>query len=290
MDVGFLNNLRVNFLYADKYTFGRTWVYPESTIPYHMLRFILSGRAVFMINGEESTVQSDQVVYIPEGCRLFCRALDDNFLFISIRFNLSVRLQNVDILTEYFGFQRIVSCGEDRNTVLGYFNEVLRGALVKSPGRNFQINGNLELILAYLSNHQTQMPYAGEIPVSTYSKEDIIRRAEKSNVKQDVRIQVVIDYLVMNHTKNLQMSMLCEIANMSETSLRRNFKKHTGKTLGEFLKELRIITAARKLLVTDERISAIAYDLGFEDPNYFTRRFKSVFGVSPHEYRKTAQE
>ena len=76
---------------------------------------------------------------------------------------------------------------------------------------------------------------------------------------------------------------------MSPSSFRRHFKEHTGKTPGNFLKELRVMVAARRLLVTDDRISDIAYELGFDDQNYFSRMFKSLFGVSPSQYRKTAR-
>lgn len=48
--------------------------------------------------------------------------------------------------------------------------------------------------------------------------------------------------------------------------------------------------AARKLLVTNEPISAIAYELGYEAPSYFTKCFKEVFGATPQEYRRTSRE
>lgn len=32
----FMNTIRFNFLYIDKYSFGRTWIYPESAIPYNL--------------------------------------------------------------------------------------------------------------------------------------------------------------------------------------------------------------------------------------------------------------
>ena len=83
---------------------------------------------------------------------------------------------------------------------------------------------------------------------------------------------------------------LSEMANMSSSSLRRLFKEHTGRSPGDFLREIRMATAARKLLTSDDRISSIAYDIGFEDPNYFTRKFKEQFGISPQQYRKNARE
>lgn len=284
----FLNTLRVNFLYVDKYTFGRTWVYPEETIPYGMLRYILQGSAVFSINEKAFTVQQNDVVYIPEGCRLSCRALEDNFSFISIRFNLSLHMEQEEILTGFFGVSLVTHCETNREKILECFYQVLQNAISKSPAKIFAIHGNLELILACLSEHGETGTQDSEIPYTVYDVDAIRHRAMKSNIITDPRIQTVMDYLAHHPTESLQTEQLCGIANMSETSLRRNFKKHTGKTLGDFLKELRMVTAARKLLVTDERISTIAYELGFEDANYFSRRFKETYGVSPQQYRKSA--
>ena len=51
-----------------------------------------------------------------------------------------------------------------------------------------------------------------------------------------------------------------------------------------------MVTAARRLLITDERISTIAYELGFDNVPYFSKLFKSVYGVSPQLYRKISRE
>ena len=49
-------SMRFNFLYADRYVFRRGWNYPDSYVPYCMLRYILTGRADFLMDGEKYTV------------------------------------------------------------------------------------------------------------------------------------------------------------------------------------------------------------------------------------------
>ena len=65
----FMNTIRFNFLYIDKYSFGRTWIYPESAIPYNMLRYVIDGSAEFMVDDESVIVKKGQVSYIP--CLLY---------------------------------------------------------------------------------------------------------------------------------------------------------------------------------------------------------------------------
>lgn len=54
------------------------------------------------------------------------------------------------------------------------------------------------------------------------------------------------------------------MAEISESTLRRLFKEQAGKTLYEFIRETKMTHAARKLLVTNEPISAIAYELAMK--------------------------
>lgn len=96
------SSMRFNFLFADRYVFRRGWSYPNSYVPYCMLRYILKGKAEFIVNGKRYLVEENQVCYIPEGCRLECHALEDEFSFISIRFTTTVQLDGSDFLSEYF--------------------------------------------------------------------------------------------------------------------------------------------------------------------------------------------
>ena len=68
------------------------------------------------------------------------------------------------------------------------------------------------------------------------------------------------------------------------------FKEATGKTVTEFIRQVRLTTAARLLLVSNDPVNCIAHDVGFEDANHFTRVFRQAFGMTPNQYRKMSQE
>ena len=140
--------MRFNFLYVDRYVFHKGWVYPETYVPYCMLRYILKGSAVFTINGVEYQVHENQVAYIPDSCMLECHALGDDFEFISIRFTVTVRLNDNDFLAEFFHIPPVTENAEQ--AVLSYFQEVHCNATSRNSSRLFRIRGNLELILAWL--------------------------------------------------------------------------------------------------------------------------------------------
>ena len=101
-------------------------------------------------------------------------------------------------------------------------------------------------------------------------------------------IQRVIRIVETNMSDpSFDVNALSEAVNMSQTRLYRKLKSLTGMTIKEFIQGLRIRKAAALLLSReDKNISEIAYEIGFNDPNYFGKVFKAMYGMSPSEYIK----
>lgn len=66
-------------------------------------------------------------------------------------------------------------------------------------------------------------------------------------------------------------------------------KKETGKTAQELISERIIEYAKQALTLTDDDISIIAYRLGFQHPQHFSRMFKRMTGMSPSQYRERTE-
>ncbi|MEW8051217.1 MAG: helix-turn-helix transcriptional regulator [Candidatus Thiodiazotropha sp.] len=77
-----------------------------------------------------------------------------------------------------------------------------------------------------------------------------------------------------------------EQLNMSPSYLSDLLKKETGRTAQQHIQDTVIDRAKTLLLSTDEQVSQIAYGLGFEYPQHFSKLFKNRTGMSPAEYRK----
>jgi AraC family transcriptional activator of pobA len=78
---------------------------------------------------------------------------------------------------------------------------------------------------------------------------------------------------------------LADKLNTSPRYLTDLLKQETGKTALDHL-HLFLLGEAKNLLIsTDNTIAQTAYQLGFDNPPYFTRLFKKVVGLTPHEYR-----
>ena len=75
-------------------------------------------------------------------------------------------------------------------------------------------------------------------------------------------------------------------ASVSRTLLHNKLKKITGLSTTEFIKTIKLNEAKKLLIQKEFTVSEIAYKVGFNDPAYFSRSFKSLFKVSPSEIDK----
>jgi len=88
---------------------------------------------------------------------------------------------------------------------------------------------------------------------------------------------------------SLSLAALAREAAMSPYHFLRTFRQVVGMTPHQFLLHTRLHRAAVRLHRSDEAISAIAFDLGFNDLSTFNRRFRRVTGLSPTAYRNKRQ-
>ena len=83
---------------------------------------------------------------------------------------------------------------------------------------------------------------------------------------------------------------LARRASLSVAAFSRFFKLRTGKTLPQYVNELRIGRACR--LLADERlkVTQVALECGFTNLANFNRRFRDITRLTPREYRRKLQE
>lgn len=279
-----IDNIRLTFLYIEFYSMGKTWVYPESYIPYNIFRYIVKGKAEFCIDGEEIIVKENQIVYIPQGCRMPCRALSESFEFYSLRFTTSVFYEGEDVLKEYYGIPRIIENeGEDY-----YFKEICKWVKKDSWVKKCFVRGYLDLLIGTLSMRVNKFDKnTGKV---TEKNENPVLKIAKRKEQIDSRVQLVADYVVLHPREKYTPQKMAEMVELSKQRFSSLFKANMGKSPMEYVREIRLTTAARALLVSNKNINDIAYECGYEDANYFIREFKSAFGFTPNQYRKIARE
>ena len=106
-----------------------------------------------------------------------------------------------------------------------------------------------------------------------------------SEISLDSACQKVLYYINTNYQQEITLEKLADVACMERTALCRKFKKVTGRTIIDFLNEIRIGHACQLITHTDLTISAIAYDCGFQNMAHFYSLFKAHTNHTPKSYR-----
>lgn len=105
--------------------------------------------------------------------------------------------------------------------------------------------------------------------------------------QMDREFIVKVSEILTNNVGNAEFSAddLAKSLGMSKTLVYIKLKKLMNMSSTECMQVIRFNRAKELLDHTEKNISEIAYDLGFTDPNYFTRAFKRHFGMTPTQYR-----
>ncbi|MGO8692511.1 MAG: helix-turn-helix domain-containing protein [Rectinemataceae bacterium] len=104
-------------------------------------------------------------------------------------------------------------------------------------------------------------------------------------LNRDERIEALFGYLHDNGSRPISIDMLAERMHMSRSSFCRLFRRLTGKSLMDYLIDMRIERACFLLRETGDPVTGIALAAGFESLPYFNRCFKARRGMKPREYR-----
>ena len=106
-----------------------------------------------------------------------------------------------------------------------------------------------------------------------------------SNSFDTDRIDIVLQFIMENYTKEIYIEEIASKLNMSIPSFSRYFTHHTRKTFSHYVTEIRIAHACRLLMEDNYNISEICYLSGFDSLSNYYRHFKKQVGVIPKEYK-----
>jgi len=107
-----------------------------------------------------------------------------------------------------------------------------------------------------------------------------------SNIDHQYRINEILSIIHRDISANLSAKQLAKKAAYSEQYFHRVFKEVTGESVHQYIKRFRLETAANHLIFSpNQTIQSIAENCGYQSIPTFTRTFKSVYAVTPSEWR-----
>lgn len=110
--------------------------------------------------------------------------------------------------------------------------------------------------------------------------------AGKKKLGSKKSIEEIVTYLHANYSDNVNLSSVSDIFFLNPDYLSRMFKSETGYNFNEYLNKVRMDAAIKLLKRDDLNMNHISQMVGYGNVTYFFKRFKSIYGCTPTEYKK----
>jgi AraC-like DNA-binding protein/mannose-6-phosphate isomerase-like protein (cupin superfamily) len=147
-------------------------------------------------------------------------------------------------------------------------NKIMK--LSKSDG--FERIIHLQELLQALAKTQDYKLLAGEF----YHQEN--------HTFTNFRLTKVLQFLNTNYQRKIELETVADIANLHPAAFCRFFKEKTGKSLSEYVNDMRIGYACRLIIEGKLSVSQISFESGFNNLSNFNRTFKKHTGYTPTNY------
>ena len=146
---------------------------------------------------------------------------------------------------------------------LGLMDSELRE---KGPGYREAVRAYLTLILVHTAR----------------LAQDVV---EGLRVQEQPVLADVFGFIEEHYAEPISLKDVARAVNLSPGYLTTRIRRHTGRTVLEWIQERRMAEARRLLVETDESVERIGARVGYEDPTYFARRFRSAHKATPASWR-----
>ena len=117
----------------------------------------------------------------------------------------------------------------------------------------------------------------------------VVKLNQPEGGSKQAKVGQVIDHIVQNFGEEISIDVAAEMAGMTQATFRRNFQATTGHRFVEFVNRVRIGQACGMLYATDDQVTTICYQVGFQNLANFNRHFLKMKGMTPSVYREMAK-
>jgi len=259
------------------------WVQVDAGMPpdypsdLYRVYFKKTGWAVINLDNRRLTIMAGQVLPVSPGERI---CFDGSATVLSLAFHhhfFCVRVKRGEVFCDGIVFNRVagkplITLPEREWPLLvsrfDELNEIVRTKGAFAAERSISALRSILLQAAECKLRTTAEDADPSVPYGRIS--DLVLRFQ--------------DLVEDHYLDRKDMTFFCDTLGVTATTLNRHLKAELGKTATQVLNERLAIAARVELRSGQKSVKEVAFDLGFDDPLYFSRFFKKQFGSSPSEY------
>lgn len=264
-----------NFIDLGMYQYGYEQCEPghsfgPATRNHYLFHYIISGTGTLMadnIKGETQTysIKSRQGFLIFPG-QITTYIADQNLPweyvwieFDGLRVKEAIDLTELSVNTPVYHSHSKDLCEQLMNEMLYIVHHAK-----ESP---FHLIGHLYLFLDYLTQSAKST------------------KLVQSSKMSDYYIKEAINYIEQNFQNNITIEDIAAVCGINRSYFGKIFRNSIGRSPQEFLMNYRMVKATELLKLTSLSIAEIGSAVGYENQLHFSRAFKTIYGISPREWR-----
>jgi AraC family transcriptional activator of pobA len=250
---------------------------------FYSIFWVESGEAIHATEFVEYSLKADTILFVPPGLkhRMYIdKSVSGTYILFNEDFIQYNRKNHVP-LKEYrlfnnSDFKSLITVVPEKREKLNNITGLIFDELQNSDDYSSDIV--LNLLHLFLLESRRIFDQQNQAP------------KEETDTTPDVTIIKFKQLIEENFTKEKNVSPYADMLNMNPSCLNELTKRTTGITAGELIRN-RVIDETKKLLYSSKMSGKeIAYELGFEDPAYFSRFFKKYTGTTLKEFRDNSRK
>ncbi|MBS1683046.1 MAG: AraC family transcriptional regulator [Bacteroidetes bacterium] len=243
----------------------------------YFIVLIESGSISYNIDGQGYKLSDGQLLFAMPNQFFIPPAKDNNLKYVKLLFDdntLALLPQPFPFLINPLSTQTITIDKAARDRIRKVF-EILNQILYSDNQQ-----ADTEILLAYINSLLSELN-------SAYFKSKESANILNSNLSKFVEFKLVVE---THLTEQPSINTIAEKLALSTNSLYRIVKEYSGASPKDFLTNRLMMEAQRKLHYSKLSVKELAYELGFNDPDYFSRLFKKCTGKNVSEVLEARQD
>ncbi|GHV39473.1 AraC family transcriptional regulator [Clostridia bacterium] len=244
--------------------------------------FVLTkGRAYFVLDGNKTLMSENDIAFIPANRLHRAECIDQQpFYYRAIVFSADFLGGYIDLVQTKYVLPlfeqklRVGSFFSGDERFLKVFDKICAAYGLAQPFYEMIIKGCMYELLALL--------------LSMSNAQETLQTGVESASGKIIRESM--QFIHDNLSAKMTIENLSKRANMSEGYFSRLFKQYTSHSPIDYIIDARMSKACQMIARSDEKLSNIARDTGFNNVSYFVRTFTAFSGCPPSEYRRRQRE
>lgn len=276
-----------------------SWCLPKNRIEDYQLVIIYHGTVKYTRNNKTYILQSGDYIVVCPGDYYSAEALGNSgmkYYFIHFSIDSAVEHYSNSEIAAYVA-STFESLSSEMSQCFWDLSKMFTRRIFLPETGNFGDNFGDTAVLIEKALYEKNKPslnnylmvslYIGQVFVlaSRTAIENLTINMKKiSESKIPNLVQQIVDYIYGNYRLNLSVSEIAEKFCISQQYISRLFNKHFGKSVKEYINNVRINRAKELLKTSSLSVKEVSFAIGINDPLYFSRLFKKLVGVPPSEY------